>query len=122
MTTFSEWRIWNGGECPVDPDVRVQFQRAGETRLEAQSKNLWEARDAMWEYGDTPHATRIIAYREVIEPVVGEKKYRYGVSGPYWGHAPIISSSNFGDGFTPFTADVTVVDGEITRILLEREQ
>lgn len=32
MTKFGEWKIWNGGECPLPVGSKVQIQLAEDTR------------------------------------------------------------------------------------------
>jgi hypothetical protein len=70
MTKFSEWRIWNGGECPVAPDTLVQVQCACETRSASLVKPTYAADDYHWEWRNDGSGHDIIAYREVLEPVV----------------------------------------------------
>lgn len=60
---YSEWKIHNGGPCPVSPDTKVEFQLYTESRKEAEEANnpIHAGYEALkWE--------RIICYREVIEP------------------------------------------------------
>lgn len=62
MTQYSEWKIHNGGECPVDGDVMVQVQYIDETRDCALTYNepLTHQWQVVW--------SRVICYREVIKP------------------------------------------------------
>jgi len=62
------WIEWNGGECPLAPETRVQWQIACETREEAskaqvvrQAQHLWWGRGEDWVPG------QLIAYRIVSQ-------------------------------------------------------
>ncbi len=70
----TDWIEWQGGECPVDPDTRVQIQTAD-------GDPSWMAPEGhpagifcddsgylncdWWLADNTSHAWRIIAYRVV---------------------------------------------------------
>ena len=72
---YSEWKIHNGGPCPVSPDTKVQVQFNSETRK--QVEEWYEHVEGIatpkldWE--------SVTAYREVIEPK--RETAEYGV---YW--------------------------------------
>ena len=62
MTTYSEWKIHNGGPCPVPKGTQVQIQTRDESRIAAEFSPACLASNLIWcECGvDT-----IIAYRIV---------------------------------------------------------
>ena len=37
---WGEWKIWNGGECPVASETVVQVQLADETRIDVDFNRL----------------------------------------------------------------------------------
>lgn len=65
---YMEWKIWNGGKCPVSPETLVQVQLRSEYRERAESAHPCQGPDCRWTWEDLPGD--IIAYREVIEPRV----------------------------------------------------
>ena len=68
MTNYGPWKIWNGGECPVDAGTRGQLQLYGESRSKAEDGFIYNI--AEYEWGKGANMQPIIAYREVIEPEV----------------------------------------------------
>ena len=69
MTNFRPWKIWNGGECPVASDARVQVQIGADTREETNTyPNVGISNGYRWEWFADGEGADIIAYREVIEP------------------------------------------------------
>lgn len=56
-----EWKAWGGGECPVDPDVFVQYRTGAGLRLVRRAKNL------KWGWRFDGLKGDIIAYRVVGE-------------------------------------------------------
>lgn len=65
---YGPWKIWNGGECPVDDGVFVQVQWRSQTRVSIENNGPIMA--GGYEWSDLSSGSDIIAYREVIEPEV----------------------------------------------------
>lgn len=103
MTKFSEWRIWNGGECPVAPDTLVQVQFADETRSEVRKRCLCNAKKIRWEWRVDGDGSDIIAYREVLVPVVTTKVLHWQNMGA------ATEYKSMGD---THTITLTLIDGE----------
>lgn len=120
MTEFGPWKIWNGGECPVPADANVQVQSAKQTRLEVE-ENPYIREAIYWFWRGTGTPGSIIAYREVIEPVVETVEqmgsvYRGIISGK-WLMTPYRESADFNG-----TATVTLHDGKPVRMVWEADQ
>ena len=63
----NDWIIWNGGECPVSPDTKVQPQFRYQSRPYAEENRETPAGYLTWEH--THRHYDIIAYRVVTEPL-----------------------------------------------------
>lgn len=120
MTKYGEWRIWNGGECPVDPDTKVQVQTACQSRSYVERRD-WTgiARQIDW-LMTTHRSSTIIAYRVVKEPMRETRKHECWV-GVYEESCPMLSDSNL-TGFTHGVAVQDIVDGKPVRIVWEADQ
>lgn len=63
----NDWIIWNGGDCPVSPDTKVQMQYRDWTRDEAENCSTKNAGEWNWNWGSDHYD--IIAYRIIPEPL-----------------------------------------------------
>lgn len=63
----NDWIIWNGGDCPVSPDTKVQVQFRSDTRVGAEARSGSKAKD--WDWRADGRTLDIIAYRVVTEPL-----------------------------------------------------
>lgn len=66
----NDWIIWNGGDCPVSPDTKVQPQFLYQSRPYAEENRETPAGYLTWEH--THRDCDIIAYRVVTEPLWAE--------------------------------------------------
>ena len=66
----NDWIIWNGGDCPVSPDTKVQPQFRYQSRPYAEENRETPAGYLTWEH--THRDCDIIAYRVVTEPLWAE--------------------------------------------------
>jgi hypothetical protein len=107
MTKFSEWRIWNGGECPVAPDTLVQVQLARDTRESASAMGPVKTRQRRWEWLDEGRLYDIIAYRVALEPG-GETVVLYWRNGGYGAVLQLPKDTH--------TITMTLIGGEPERI------
>lgn len=64
MTNYGPWKIWNGGECPVEDGVKGQVLWSDETMKFAETKPPIDLNIADWDHKSDP----VVAYRKVIEP------------------------------------------------------
>lgn len=115
---YSDWRIWNGGECPVDPETKVQVQMADDTRASAYLNPPQTGRSYTWGFD---HNGTIIAYREVIEPVRESQAHTMAVS-KVGSFAPSLSPTIRDEGWTMGTATTETLDGKPVRIVWEADQ
>lgn len=60
---MSEWIEWNGGECPVGPDVTVAVKLRF---LDHDDRDIRRAID--WRWDNTGMSSDIVAYKIVSEP------------------------------------------------------
>ena len=69
MTNYNDgkWHVWNGGECPVHPEVITDVQIRGQTREEAEAECGVDAYPAdLWSWYHLGQDSDIVAFR-VIE-------------------------------------------------------
>jgi hypothetical protein len=119
--TYGEWQIWNGGECPVDPETKVQVHLIHETRGQAIKRPHEEAKEWVWRFdGDGS----IIAYRVVKEPVREVMEFpasakAFSCTAPMiWDEEDTPNDPAFQRG----TVKVEIVDGQIVEILWKPAQ
>lgn len=62
MIEYNEWKIWNGGECPVEPGTMGQVILKSESAHTAELGGTYDLSEMIW--------ARVFAYRTVKEPVV----------------------------------------------------
>lgn len=65
----NDWIIWNGGECPVPPGMKVQCQARCQSREDAESSQPYPPYYLYWGWDADSAFADIIAYRIVPEPV-----------------------------------------------------
>ena len=66
---FGPWEIWNEGECPVDPETKVNVQYAVQSKHEAECDYLYILKADNFEaWQNAGKHYDIIACREIIEP------------------------------------------------------
>jgi hypothetical protein len=114
--TYGEWQIWNGGECPVDPETKVQVHLTHETRKRATERPLKRAGNWQWYSGCD---LSIIAYRVVKEPVREVMEFPASAKA-FSCTAPMICDEETTPndrGFQRGTVKVEIVDGQIVEIL-----
>jgi hypothetical protein len=114
--TYGEWQIWNGGECPVDPETKVQVHLLYQTRREAIENPHGKAKDWQW---DPDFDVAIIAYRVVKEPVREVMEFPASAKA-FSCTAPMICDEETTPndrGFQRGTVKVEIVDGQIAEIL-----
>lgn len=71
MTEYNEWKIWNGGECPVPKGTMGRVQYREENRRIAEGYGKENISNCRWPHLDC--GSDIIAYQTVKEPVAEER-------------------------------------------------
>lgn len=72
MTQFNEWKIWNGGECPVPEGTYGRVQWRNESRISAEKRNFAVDLNEACRWTHQGVAGDVIAYQTLKMPTVAE--------------------------------------------------
>ena len=78
----NDWIIWNGGDCPVSPDTKMQPQFRYQSRIYAEENEETRAGSLMWKHIRSDFD--IIAYRIIPEPLWAKLTARVSDFGGVW--------------------------------------
>ena len=100
----NDWIIWNGGDCPVSPDTKVQVQYRDGTRDEGENCSAKKAGEWDWNWGS---CYDIIAYRVVPEPRLAELTMFVAKDGSF-----IVSEDTYHKDTHRLLIPVKLIDGK----------